>query len=209
MQKISFVYFDVGGVAIQDFSDSPKWDSMMDAMGIPVSRREEFDKLYHDYDTTFCLGVHEDTFIPKIASEFGLSLPEGFSMRRYFIDHFEKNDGIWPIIQKLKKTKKIGLLTDQYPGMRKQIEEKHLFPQVEWDAIVDSTEVGYRKPSREIYEIAENSAGVPGSEILFIDNRHKNLAPAIERGWQTFFYDSRDYDKANSDLIEYLQSQGL
>lgn len=204
MDKINFVYFDVGGVAIRDFSDSPKWDSMMDAMGIPISRRKEFDTLYHDYDTEFCLGVHEDTFIPKIASEFNLDIPEGFSMRRYFIDHFEKNDGIWPIIQSLKKIKKIGLLTDQYPGMRKQIEEKHLFPPVVWDAIIDSTEVGFRKPSREIYEIAEARAGVSGSEILFIDNRQKNLDPAKKRGWQTFLYDSRDYSRSNQELADFL-----
>lgn len=36
MSKISFVYFDVGGVMIQDFSDSPKWEGMMDVMGFPV-----------------------------------------------------------------------------------------------------------------------------------------------------------------------------
>ena len=127
-------------------------------------------------------------------------------MRRYFIDHFDPNPGLWPIITKLKSVVKIGLLTDQYPGMLDQIFAKNILPPVTWDAIVDSTKVGYRKPAPEIYALAEKKAGVAGSEILFIDNREKNLVPARARGWQTFFYDSRDYAKANQDLAAFVGS---
>lgn len=205
MSKISFVYFDVGGVAIQDFSDSPKWDSMMDAMGIPASRRAEFDEYYHTLDTKFCLGEHEDNYLSQMSAQFNLKLPDGFSMRGYFIDHFDKNKDLWPIIIKLAHTTKIGLLTDQYPGMLDQIITKKLFPPVVWDAIVDSTLVGYRKPAPEIYQIAQDRAGVPPQEILFIDNREKNLVPARELSWQTFLYDSSNYDQANLNLAKFLE----
>src|SRR3989344_1245516 len=81
MTKISFVYFDVGGVMIQDFSDSPKWQNMMDVMGIPIESRAEFDKYYHTLDTKFCLGEHEDNYLPQMSAQFNLKLPDGFSMR--------------------------------------------------------------------------------------------------------------------------------
>ncbi|MFZ2199388.1 MAG: HAD-IA family hydrolase [Microgenomates group bacterium] len=206
MSKISFVYFDVGGVAIQDFSDSPKWESMMDVMGIPNPRREEFDQLYHEYDTQFCLGTHEDTILPQIAAQFGLTLPEGFSMRRYFIDHFDSNPDLWPIVTQLKHSMKLGLLTDQYPGMLKQIFDKKILPPVSWDVIIDSTEVGARKPSPTIYQVAQAKSDVPAAEILFIDNREKNLVPARALGWQTFLYDSSNYDQANRDLYATILS---
>ena len=209
MKKISFVYFDVGGVMIQDFSDSPKWDTMMDVMGIPLERRAEFDELYHTYDTQICLGQHEDTLLPEIAACFNLSLPEGFSMRQYFLDHFDKNLSLWSIISTLKTTIKVGLLTDQYPGMLTQIMDLGLFPSVEWDAIVDSTQVGFRKPSPEIYQIAQAKAGVPAAEILFIDNREKNLIPATDLGWQTYFYDSKDYEKSSRDLLQFMHAKFL
>ncbi len=205
MTKLSFVYFDVGGVAIKDFSDSPKWDVMMDIMGVPVSRRAEFDEYYHTLDTNFCLGEHEDNYLSQISAQFDLKLPAGFSMREYFIDHFDKNEGLWPIIIKLAKTTKIGLLTDQYPGMLDQIMARKLLPPVAWNVIVDSTQVGYRKPSPEIYELAETRSGVAGNEILFIDNRQKNLAPASARGWQTYFYDSSNYDRSTQDLAKFLK----
>lgn len=204
MSKISFVYFDVGGVAIQDFSDSPKWEGMMDVMGFPIEQRGEFDKLFHTLDTKFCLGEHEDAFLPQIASKFGLTLPEGFSMRHYFIDHFDPNPGLWPIMTRLKESKKVGLLTDQYQGMLNQIIKKNLFPQVEWDVIIDSTQVGYRKPMPEIYQIAQEKSGVPAEEILFIDNRAKNLIIPRGLGWQTYLYDSKDYEKSNRDLAKFL-----
>jgi FMN phosphatase YigB (HAD superfamily) len=209
MSKISFVYFDVGGVAIQDFSDSPKWDSMMDVMGIPVDLRAEFDELYHTYDTEICLGKHEDTLLPEIASRFNLSLPEGFSMRQYFLDHFDPNHSLWSIVAKLKETTKIGLLTDQYPGMLTQITKLHLLPPVTWDVVIDSTQVGFRKPSPEIYHMAQDKAGVPPQEILFIDNREKNLVPARDLGWQTYFYDSRDYKKSSRDLLQFMHAKFL
>ena len=209
MPKISFVYFDVGGVAIQDFSDSPKWDSMMDVMGIPVDRRAEFDELYHTYDTEICLGKHEDTLLPEIASRFNLSLPEGFSMRQYFLDHFDPNTSLWPIVAHCKKSASIGLLTDQYPGMLTQITKLHLLPPVAWSVVIDSTQVGFRKPMPQIYQIAQEKAGVPAGEILFIDNRQKNLIPAEALGWQTFFYDSKDYEKSSRDLLQFMHAKFL
>lgn len=210
MSKISFVYFDVGGVAIQDFSDSPKWKTMMDDMGIPESRQNEFDELYSEYDTAICLGQHEDTLLPEIISRFNLSLPDDFSMRKYFLDNFNKNTDLWPIFKKVKTTKKIGLLTDIYPNMLNEIFARGLLPKVGyWDVIIDSSVEGVRKPNPEIYKLATSKAGVPPEEILFIDNRQKNIDEAISAGWQTFLYDSSNYPQANHDLDVYLQPQGL
>jgi len=86
---------------------------------------------------------------------------------------------------------------------------KKLFPPVIWDSIIDSTKVGCRKPMPEIYDIAEQKAGVAASEILFIDNREKNLVPARARGWQTYLYDSKDYNTSNQKLADFLASKML
>ena len=211
MTKISFVYFDVGGVLVQDFSDSPKWQNMMKEMGIPTSRYREFDEYYHQLDTEFCLGKHEDTALPAFIKKFSLTLPPNFSMRKYFIDHFFANSKtIWPLVVKLKTTHKIGLLTDMYLGMLDDIFSRKLIPpKSTWDVIIDSTEVRSRKPMPEIYQIAAERAGVPAGEILFIDNREKNLAPAAKLGWQTFLYHSSDYEQSTHDLATYLQLPGL
>ena len=207
MSKISFVYFDVGGVALKDFSDSPKWKAMLSFMGLPGKNITEIDDLYDQYEDDICIGKrHVDTLVPIYKKKYDLTIPDDFSMQKYFIDHFDPNPDIQELINQLAGKIKMGLLTDQYPGMLEEVFNRSILPDYSWDIIVNSSIVGTRKPWPEIYELAEKLAGVPAEEILFIDNREKNLVPARARGWQTFLYDSRDYDQANHDLSEFVKT---
>lgn len=210
MSKISFVYFDVGGVAIKDFSDTNKWNIMIDqVMGIPKDHWKAFDDLYDKYEDDICLGkIAVDELQPYIKEHFKANIPVDFSMLTYFLDHFEKNSELWSIVDNYLDNVKIGLLTDQYLGMLNGIFAKKLIPDLSWSSIVDSSVVGVRKPMDEIYQIAADRSGVSEQEILFIDNREKNLIPAKRRGWQTFLYNSSDYDQANKDLAKFI-SQNL
>jgi len=209
MSKISFVYFDVGGVAIQDFSDSPKWDTMLHDMGLTQFDRAEVDSIYDYYEDEIVLGDrHVDTLLSIYTSRFGITFPIGFSMQKYFLDHFDPNPKLRDLVIKLKETIRVGLLTDQYPDLLDGIFEGGLLTKGDWDAIIDSSILGIRKPMQEIYQIAQDRAGVLPSEILFIDNRKKNLVPATSLGWQTFFYDSKDYEKSNRNLAEFLDLSG-
>lgn len=210
MSKISFVYFDVGGVAIKDFSDTNKWNIMIDkAMGIPKDHWEAFDDLYDKYEDDICLGkIAVDELQPYIKEHFEANIPPNFSMLNYFLDHFEENSELWSIVDTHLNDVKIGLLTDQYLGMLDGIFAKKLIPELLWSSIIDSSVVGVRKPMDEIYQIAADRSGVSEQEILFIDNRDKNLIPAKRRGWQTFLYNSSDYDQANKDLANFI-SQNL
>lgn len=209
MSRISFVYFDVGGVAIRDFSDTDNWIRMMDFMGIPADKREKFDALYDEYDDRICTGLDIDSLIPEFSRQLDLKLPQGFSMNRYFVDHFSANPEIVKIAEEIKKSTRVGLLTDIYPGMLDLIFEKSLIPRDLWDVVIDSSREKMRKPDDAIYALAQKKAGVPAGEILFIDNKQKNLNPAVSRGWQTYLYDSKDYNQSNRDLSGYLKSFGV
>lgn len=207
MSHISFVYFDVGGVAIQDFSDSDKWQHMMADMGVRKEDIPAFDEMYDAFEIEVCMGHHHvDELVPKLINKFHLPIGSDFSMQKYFIDHFYENRGIWPIMELAKKSCKLGLLTDIYPGMLEEIFRRGLIPQLGWDVIVNSSIEKVKKPMPEIYDLAELKAGVKPSDILFIDNREKNLVVPRARGWQTFLYDSRDYAKSSQDLADFLSS---
>lgn len=206
---ISFVYFDVGGVALKDFSDSPKWDVMLAEMGLDKFDRILVDEIYDSREDEVATGkMHIDSILPFYISEFGLSIDPSFSMQKYFIDHFDQNLELWPIIKELKKTTRIGLLTDIYPGMLDEIFTRDLLAPVTWDVLIDSSVEGVRKPSVEIYELATKRAGVPPEEIFFIDNRQKNIVGAQKAGWQTFLYDSKNYEKSSRDLARFLDISG-
>jgi len=208
MSKLSFVYFDVGGVVIKDFSDTDKWHEMLDhALLIPTEHHQAFDQLYDQYEDDICLGkIAVDDLQPFIKERFHSPLPPDFSILNYFVANFSANKSLWPIITNLQTTHRVGLLTDQYLGMFEAISAADLLPPVTWDAVIDSSKLGVRKPMPEIYQIAQDKAGVPGSEILFIDNREKNLLPARRLGWQTYLYDSKNYQESSRQLASFLNS---
>ena len=69
-------------------------------------------------------------------------------------------------------------------GWRTRLDIAGLF-----DHVVDSSEVGMRKPESGIYELMENKLRLPVEALLFIDDLGVNLKPARARGWQTLKYD--------------------
>jgi putative hydrolase of the HAD superfamily len=82
-------------------------------------------------------------------------------------------------------------------------------PPITWDVIVDSSLERIKKPDPRLFKIAEERAGVPGAEILFIDNMDRNTEPAKAFGWQTFLYDPTDHEAACRDLSKFLQAKSL
>lgn len=69
-------------------------------------------------------------------------------------------------------------------GWRARMDVAGLF-----DLVVDSSEVGMRKPEERIYVLVEERMKMDGERLLFIDDLGMNLKPARARGWQTVKYD--------------------
>lgn len=184
---IKFVYFDVGGVLIKDFSKTDKWERMKKDLQITDPN---FDIWFDKLEMQLCLG--KATFEGTM-----LNLND-------FVSRFEVNKSIWPAVKMVKKKYKIGLVTGMYPGMLDAIKTKGLLPNVNWDVVIDSSVVGMKKPDKNIFELAQKEAGVKTEEILFVENSSKNIDTAKSLGWQTFLYDSGDYEKSSQELLKFI-----
>ncbi|MCH8841754.1 MAG: HAD family phosphatase [SAR324 cluster bacterium] len=57
-----------------------------------------------------------------------------------------------------------------------------------FDVVIDSSEVGLRKPEEAIYTLTEKEIGIDGKGLFFLDDLGMNLKPARRRGWQTLKY---------------------
>jgi FMN phosphatase YigB (HAD superfamily) len=205
---IKFVYFDVGGVAVADFSKSNKWSVMKNLIGVKPEFEKEFDSLYDKYESEICLNRHVDTLIPILAKSLHLNFPKDFSMNQYMVDHFDANKSLWPVIYKMQERAKVGLLTNMYVDMFDLIVKKNILPPVKWDVVVDSSIVKMIKPNLDIYEYSQKAARVKAMEILFVDNKQENIDTAKKLGWQTFFYDSSKYQNSSHILLKcYLEMQ--
>ncbi len=61
-----------------------------------------------------------------------------------------------------------------------------------FDVVIDSSEVGVRKPETAIYELTREKLGLPHEAIFFLDDLGVNLKPARALGWQTLRYDDTE-----------------
>lgn len=204
--KPSFIYFDVGGVLIKDFSKTQKMEELMYDLGITKDQSDQFEKVWLEIvESRVCLDYSVDSFIPVLKAKFNLNLPKDYSLLDDVIGRFERNEGIWPIVNQAKTQGGVGMLTNMYPGMLPKITEANLLDNFNWDAVIDSSVVGLQKPDKKIFLLAQGTINHAPEQILFIDNSQSNLDAAQSLNWQTFFYDSSDYENSNRDLIKYLE----
>ncbi|GAA3061014.1 hypothetical protein GCM10017562_27620 [Streptomyces roseofulvus] len=80
-------------------------------------------------------------------------------------------------------------------------------PVGEVDVLIDSSDVGCRKPDAEIFEIAAKAAGVAPADCLLIDDVEENLVAARAQGWQTVLF--RDDEQTLADLRSVTGLAGL
>ena len=189
---VSFVYFDVGGVVVLDFSSTDKWKQFKKELGILKDKDSEFESFWDKYEPKVNAGRDVETLLPFIERKFGSKLPESYSLLiDGFVNRFEANKSIWPVIKKIHKKCKIGLLTNMYPHMLEAIKNNGLLPKVKWDVIIDSSVEGVIKPNPKIFRLAEERAGFKGNDILFVENSQKHIEAARAYGWQVFLYNSK------------------
>ncbi len=204
---IQFVYFDVGGVVIRDFSGTNKWDELKRSIGVTAEQDNRFDAFFDQYEPELCVGRDTETLVPIMESQFGLSFPQNYSFLADLVYRFERNESIWPVLQEARKKYNIGLLTNVYPRMLDMIYAANLMPDVQWDAIIDSSIEKMQKPQAEIFELAEERCGFRGQEILFIENTKRHVEVAHNFGWQTFLYDPRNLVESNRKFEEILLNE--
>ena len=205
MKNIKFVYFDLGGVAILDFSGTNKWSELKKDLDITAQKEKQFRDFWKKYETELCTGKKDtETLLALIKEHFNVKVPDSYSLLiDGFVNRFEKNKSIWPVIDGIHEKCKIGLLTNAYPGMLEAVRDKEILPNVKWDVVIDSSILGLRKPDYKIYETAQKETGVTGKAILFIDNSSENIEAARDlSGWQTFLYDSSKPQESSYKLAE-------
>jgi HAD superfamily hydrolase (TIGR01509 family) len=78
-----------------------------------------------------------------------------------------------------------------------------MLPDIYYDSIVDSSEVGSVKPEKDIFDKAIDMAEVEAGAILLIDDMRPNIIAAQHMGWHVMWFD--DYSvEINEDKIKQI-----
>jgi epoxide hydrolase-like predicted phosphatase len=201
---ISFIYFDVGGVAMLDFSKTDMWEDLKKELGIRTINNQRFEEIWKEHELEICLNRDVDSLLPLLRKNIKLTIPENYSLLEGFIKRFRVNPEIWPLINELKRKYRIGLLTNMYPRMLDELIKQQLLQDLDWDVVIDSSKVGLQKPDPKIFALAMERAGVKPEEILFVENSDEHIQAAKEAGWQTFLYDPSNIQVSTKVLREHL-----
>jgi len=107
------------------------------------------------------------------------------------------------ILIKLKKNYKIWLLSNTNPmHIKNEIEGKYVFQKLV-DGAIYSYDVGYRKPEKEIYQIACDHAKVNPENCVFIDDLKDNIIVAKQAGLNGIHY------RNTNDLLNELKRYNI
>jgi putative hydrolase of the HAD superfamily len=116
----------------------------------------------------------------------------------------------WPVVHCVRRLRdeglKLGLLTNNVKEFGS--EWRATFPVDElFDAVVDSSEVGLRKPDPRIYRLTCERLAVEPSSAVFVDDNLDNVAAARAVGMEAVHFDD-DPLAAISELDAILERRG-
>lgn len=199
---IRAVFFDYGGVLTTSPFDA--FASLEERSGLPKGFIRSVNATNPDNNAWARLERNEID-IPTFAQLFG----EETRAAGHHVDGAEvlaslagaHRPQMLEMVRRCRRRHLTGLLTNNFVGSAASAggtEVLSLF-----DVVVQSSEVGVRKPDRRFYEIACERAGVSPTEVVFLDDLGVNLKPAREMGMTTIkVVDPDEAIRALSDLVE-------
>lgn len=73
-----------------------------------------------------------------------------------------------------------------------------------FDYVWLSFEIGIRKPNEKIYEFVEKECKIEPNNILFIDDKERNISVASQRGWNVCQARGYELDKIKQSVYNFL-----
>ena len=179
---VRFIYFDVNGCLIYFYQRA--FDKLAAEIGVSPERVES---AFWRYNDDVCRGVLSlNDFNAKLAEHIGV---ESVEWQQYYLDNVEPITEMQELLVWASERYHVGLLTNIMPGFLNSMRRDLKLPNINFDAVIDSSEIGTVKPEEQMYEIAQQKAGFPPEEILLIDDSRVNLAAANCKGWHVLWFD--------------------
>ena len=186
---ISFVYFDVNGCLVRFFHRA--FSRLAEETGAPA---DLIETTFWHYNDAVCSGkMAMSDFNAVMAEQLGI---ETLDWQSYYLEAIDPIQEMHDLVRWAATQYNVGLLTNIMPDFVNAMRQRGLLPDVPYASIIDSSEVGYIKPDREIYEAAQQKAGCKASEILLVDDSRTNIMAAERLGWHVLWFD--DYQPAES-----------
>ncbi len=179
---IKFVYFDVNGCLVRFFHRA--FTTLAEETGVPS---DLIENTFWHFNDAICSGnISMDDFNKEMSKKLEI---DSIDWREYYLEAIDPIPEMNSLVKWASTVYEVGLLTNIMPGFIDEMRKRKLIPDVEYATIVDSSEVGFIKPDRKIYEIAESKSGCSPDQILLVDDSRTNIMAAEHMGWRVLWFD--------------------
>lgn len=116
-------------------------------------------------------------------------------------DKYTPNKEVVALINRLRKSGfLIGFLSNNFPEKADYLEKKFQFKK-DFDTGIFSFEAKHTKPELEIYRLVLEKMNLHLSEVIYVDDKEKNLIPAKKMGMIVILYENPE--QLESSLISF------
>jgi FMN phosphatase YigB (HAD superfamily)/DNA-binding Xre family transcriptional regulator len=179
---VEFVFFDINGCLVRFYHRA--FTRLAETSGAPA---DVIETTFWHYNDEVCRGdMGMDEFNRAFAKALGI--PK-VNWLEYYLEAIDPIEEMHDVVRWTAQNYKIGLLTNIMPGFIAVMRERGILPDVQYDIIIDSSEVKSIKPEAAIYESATKAAGCKPGEILLVDDARTNLMAAEKQGWHVLWFD--------------------
>ncbi len=194
----SFIYFDVNGCLVHFFQRA-----FAELAADTGASADIIETAYWHYNDDVCRGVISiDDFNAELASRIGV---ERVEWQKYYLKVVEPILQMHELVKWASERYRIGLLTNTMSGLLGTMRHGGQVPDLDYDVIIDSSEIGTIKPEAKIYDDAQERAGCPPEEILLIDDSRVNLMAAEKHGWHVLWFDDARAEESTNHVREALE----
>lgn len=195
---VSFIYFDVNGCLVHFYQRA--FARLAAATGLPS---DIVETAFWHYNDEVCRGtISMNDFNDYIADRLNI---DSVDWMKYYMESVEPIKEMHVVLKWAIERYKVGLLTNIMPGQLRTMISSGDLPDLPYDVIIDSSEIGNIKPDAKIYEVAQSRAGCLPEEILLIDDTRANIKAAEKQGWKVLWFDDARLDEAMERVREVLE----
>jgi putative hydrolase of the HAD superfamily len=195
---IKFVYFDVNGVLVRFYQRA--FTNIATDIGASA---DLIESVFWHYNDTICRGdMSLSEFDSILAKRIGV---DKLSWMEYYLANVDPVTEIYGLLDWVADYYHIGLITNSMPGLLKAMLDKQLLPRLDYDVIIDSSEVGAIKPEAAVYALAAQMSKVNPSEILLVDDDRTNVMAAEKLDWHVLWFDVYHPDEGEERIRQMLE----
>jgi len=197
---VRFVYFDINGCLVRFFNGA------FTRIAVDTGASADLvERTFWHFNDQVCRGeLTLEQFDDKLAQALGVPSMDWMT---YYLEAIEPMPAIDELVRWACEHYSVGLISNIMPGLIDALRAHGLLPDVPYDAIVDSSEVGAIKPEKKMFEAATAAAHCPAADILLIDDARPNLMAAEKFGWHVLWFDGSRPDAAIAAVRTALEPE--